>query len=83
MTREEAITYLKVIWNRYTAEYEIEAETMEAMDMAIHELEIQEQRAKCRKCEHYRYGDNIFPYCVLNRDDRKPFICEFEERKGL
>ena len=38
MTREEAITYLKVIWNRYTAEYEIEAETKEAIDMAISAL---------------------------------------------
>ena len=38
MTREEAITYIKVIWNRYIAEYEIEAETKEAVDMAISAL---------------------------------------------
>ena len=38
MTREEAITYLKVIWNRYKAEYEIERETLDAYHMAIEAL---------------------------------------------
>ena len=38
MTREEAKTYLDVIWNRYRAEYEIEKETMEAYHMAIEAL---------------------------------------------
>ena len=39
MTREEAITYLKVIWNRYKAEYEIERETLDAYNMAIEALQ--------------------------------------------
>lgn len=39
MTREEAITYLKVIWNRYKAEYEIERETLDAYHMAIEALQ--------------------------------------------
>ena len=39
MTREEAKTYLDVIWNRYRAEYEIEKETMEAYHMAIEALD--------------------------------------------
>ena len=81
MTREEAITYLKVIWKRYIAEYEIEAKTKEAMDMAITEMELQAQKEKCRKCEHYRFGENIFPYCEINTDDEEPFVCEFKERK--
>lgn len=38
MTREEAITYLNVIWNRYKAEYEIERETLDAYHMAIEAL---------------------------------------------
>ena len=38
MNREEAITYLKVIWNRYKAEYEIERETLDAYHMAIEAL---------------------------------------------
>lgn len=38
MTREEAITYLNVIWNRYKAEYEIERETIDAYHMAIEAL---------------------------------------------
>lgn len=38
MIREEAITYLKVIWNRYKAEYEIERETLDAYEMAIEAL---------------------------------------------
>ena len=40
MTREEAITYLKVIWNRYKAEYEIERETLDAYHMAIEALSV-------------------------------------------
>ena len=40
MTREEAITYLKVIWNRYKAEYEIERETLDAYEMAIEALSV-------------------------------------------
>lgn len=39
MTREEAITYLNVIWNRYKAEYEIERETLDAYHMAIDALQ--------------------------------------------
>lgn len=46
MTREEAITYIKVIWNRYIAEYEIEAETKEAIDMAISALSADRPTAK-------------------------------------
>ena len=80
MTREEAVNILK--WHQSDLSV-YDSKIDEAIDLAIHKLEIQVQRAKCRKCEHYRYGENIFPYCVLNRDDRKPFICEFEERKGL
>lgn len=38
MTREEAIPYLNVIWNRYKAEYEIERETLDAYHMAIEAL---------------------------------------------
>ena len=39
MTREEAITYLKVIWNRYKDEYEIERETLDAYHVAIEALQ--------------------------------------------
>ena len=81
MTRKDAIGLLKI--DRRIHKQGKEDKFAEAIDLAIHELEIQEQKAKCRKCEHYRYGENIFHYCVLNRDDRKAFICEFEERKGL
>ena len=42
MTREEAITYLNVIWNRYKAEYEIERETLDAYHMAIEALSAEE-----------------------------------------
>ena len=38
MTRKEAITYLKVIWNRYKNEYEIERETLDAYHIAIEAL---------------------------------------------
>lgn len=46
MTREEAITYLQVIWNRYKAEYEIERETLDAYNMAIEALQ-EEPKTKC------------------------------------
>lgn len=46
MTREEAITYLQVIWNRYKAEYEIERETLDAYNMAIEALQA-EPKTKC------------------------------------
>lgn len=46
MTREEAITYLQVIWNRYKAEYEIERETLDAYNMAIETLQA-EPKTKC------------------------------------
>ena len=38
MTREEAVTYLKVVWDRYKDEYEIERETLDAYHMAIEAL---------------------------------------------
>lgn len=38
MTRDEAITYLKVIWNRYATVYKTETETTEAYRMAIEAL---------------------------------------------
>ena len=81
MTREEAIHELKE-WLEQMMNHGVPnwSAKLEALDMAIHELEIQVQRAKCRKCEHYRFGVNFFPYCELNRDERKPFVCEFEER---
>ena len=50
MTREEAITYLKVIWNRYKAEYEIERETLDAYHIAIEALT---EPINCVKCKHY------------------------------
>ena len=46
MTREEAITYLKVIWNRYKAEYEIERETLDAYNMAIGALQADPKHGK-------------------------------------
>ena len=45
MTREEAITYLNVIWNRYKAEYDIEKETLEAKNMAIEALQTEPNKA--------------------------------------
>lgn len=78
MTREEAIAVLRR--EIEPSVYEDEKSIAEALDMAIHELEIQVQKAKCRKCENYRFGENFFPYCELNRDERKPFVCEFKER---
>ena len=85
MTREEAISWLKeantMLKNEHIIPYYQREDTIEAIDMAIHELEIQAQKAKCRKCEHYRCGENIFPYCEINPDDRKAFVCKFEERK--
>ena len=57
MTREEAITYLKVIWNRYKAEYEIERETLDAYHMAIEALSVANLKEEfepavpnCQKC---------------------------------
>lgn len=55
MTREEAITYLKVIWNRYKAEYEIERETLDAYHMAIEALS---GRRKDATEEDYAYCDD-------------------------
>ena len=54
MTREEAKTYLDVIWNRYRAEYEIEKETMEAYHMAIEAL----NRQKGEWIKKGRAGDD-------------------------
>lgn len=39
MNKQEAIKYLNVIWDRYTAEYEIERETLEAYLMARKSLQ--------------------------------------------
>lgn len=51
MTREEAITYLKVIWNRYKAEYEIERETLDTYNMAIKALS-EPSIVRCKECIH-------------------------------
>lgn len=51
MTREEAITYLNVIWNRYKAEYEIERETLDAYHMAIEALNNSIQMSNIQQLE--------------------------------
>lgn len=51
MTREEAITYLNVIWNRYKAEYEIERETLDAYHMAIEALTYKNLSKPNKTCE--------------------------------
>ena len=78
MTREEAKTYLDVIWNRYRAEYEIEKETMEAYHMAIEALDRQKGEWKdipignIKQCSNCRYictpiltdqTENIYNFC--------------------
>ena len=55
MTREEAITYLKVIWNRYKAEYEIERETLDAYHMAIEALSLANLKEEFGSAEYEDY----------------------------
>lgn len=82
MTREEAITYLNVIWNRYKAEYEIERETLDAYHMAIEAL----------KDDAAQGWDNHEVACILAElfgdacacnynsiDEWLPLVCDFKD----
>lgn len=71
MTREEAITYLKVIWNRYKAEYEIERETLDAYHMAIEALKEQttptiKLNNQIHLCDSCKYN---YPNCPSENED--------------
>lgn len=70
MTREEAITYLKVIWNRYKAEYEIERETLDAYHMAIEAL--QNAEFNCVHCPYYYETEDdtgVHSHCKGGEDE--------------
>lgn len=86
MTRNEAITYLNVIWNRYRDEYEIERETLDAYHMAIEAL--QTEVVHCEDCQ-WRADiidvdtDEMYHTCgVLGFDITDGFACNLGKRKG-
>ena len=85
MTREEAIAYLKVIWNRYKAEYEIERETLDAYHMAIEAL--QTDVVHCKDCIHKEHCHETVAHTKEHDGFREHWSetiewCSRGERKG-
>lgn len=85
MTREEAITYLNVIWNRYKAEYEIERETLDAYHMAIEALKIlgDDGIVNCCGCIHWKTDGGAMMMCELWDTPMGDFdYCSYGKREG-
>ena len=97
MTREEAITYLNVIWNRYRDEYEIERETLDAYHMAIEALSDRptderttlDEVVRCKDCQwradiiDVDTGEMYHTCGVLGFDIPDGFACNQGKRKGV
>ncbi len=81
MTREEAITYLQVIWNRYKAEYEIERETLDAYHMAIEALSAEPSKVDFRTEESANIDTKVND--LISREDAKKAFCRINDLRTL
>ena len=72
MTREEAITYLNVIWNRYRAEYEIEREILDAYNMAMEALQAEPKRGTWTITETYDCEVGEIPHLICSECKSEP-----------